>query len=65
MIVSIFKVEFQVNGSHVVKPVPLTWGLADIKDGFWVNIDLNLTNGSDCRYYVLSNHIYNIEKVPE
>ena len=64
IIMSCYKVEFNVGGSRSIqKDIPEHWGILDIKDGFWVNEDLDLTNGSDCRYYVMPHHINFIEKV--
>ena len=36
--------------------------LADLKDGFWINDDLEFTKGSDCRYWIPVSVIKLIEK---
>jgi len=37
--------------------------LDEVKDGFWITVWREFTKGSDCRYFILPNHITKIEKL--
>jgi len=36
--------------------------IADVKDGFWVNSNLEFTNGSDCKFWIPPSRIIFVVK---
>jgi len=39
--------------------------LATVKDGFWVNEDGEITNGSDIKTYIMPHNIIELSKVDD
>lgn len=47
---TMYRCEYMFRGNNHYATSPS--GLADFKDGFWVDVNMKFTKGSDCRYWI-------------
>lgn len=61
----VFKVIFMVYDTKIIQFAPKGWSIADLKEGFWINDDMEITTGSDNRYWIPGSAIQFVEKMDE
>lgn len=60
---NMYRVNYQVPGEGFREDyLPENWTINDVLSGFWINDKYKITNGSDCRFFILPHHINFIVK---
>ena len=57
-----YLVTFYLYGQDKDAYLPEPWGIPDIRDGFWVNEEYEITSGSDAKYWIPPSQIMAVRK---
>lgn len=58
-----YYVIFDCGSRQMRKLIPSHWNISDVKDGFWVDKDLNICHTHSVKFWVPPSKIQYIEKV--